>query len=297
MKLGFLPPMERGRSTSPDWVIRLAEMVEGLGVHSIFGVEHVVIAEDYEPLYPYSADGRMPAGPSTVIPDPLEWLSFVAARTSDLRLGTAVIIASQHSAAILAKRAATLDALSGGRFEMGVGLGWQREEYEAIGVPYRDRGRRLDENIEAMRALWRDAPATYHGKYVSFDRVHCDVKCAQPGGVPIVIGGSTDFAARRAGRLGDGFFPFVISPEDFAERVELIGKTAREHGRDPQQIELTAWPGSLDFERGFDLPFVRAYAQAGASRLVISGMESGSAELDDMRDLIRRYQDEILARL
>jgi alkanesulfonate monooxygenase SsuD/methylene tetrahydromethanopterin reductase-like flavin-dependent oxidoreductase (luciferase family) len=148
-----------------------------------------------------------------------------------------------------------------------------------------------------MRALWRDAPATYKGKYVSFERVHCDVKCAQAGGVPVIIGGSTEFAARRTGRLGDGFFPYVISPEDFVARVELLRATAQEHGRDPDAIELTVWPGSFDFARTFDLGLVRAYVDAGVTRLVISGMESGSDDLDAMRDLIRRYRDEIIAKL
>jgi probable F420-dependent oxidoreductase len=298
IKLGLIPPLLRGKSTDPRWVSELLEAVEGAGVESIWGVEHVVVAEDYEPLYPYSADGRMPGGGGVnVMPDPLEWLSFAAAKTTRLRLGTAVIIASQHSAAILAKRAATLDSLSGGRLILGVGLGWQKEEYAAIGVPYSDRGRRLDECIEAMRALWTQHPATYEGKHVRFRRVHCNVDLATPGGPPIVIGGSTPFAARRAGRLGDGFFPFVISPEDFALRLGEIRAAAREAGRDASRIELTVWPGSWDFKRTFDLGLVRAFVQQGASRLVVSGLESGSADLPALRDFIRRYQDEVLGKL
>lgn len=298
IKLGVIPPLLRGKSTDPRWVSELLEVVEGAGVESIWGVEHVVVAEDYEPLYPYSADGRMPGGSGVnVMPDPLEWLSFAAAKTTRLRLGTAVVIASQHSAAILAKRAATLDSLSGGRFILGVGLGWQKEEYAAIGVPYRDRGRRLDECIEAMRALWTQHPASYEGKHVRFRRVHCNVDLTTPGGPPIVIGGSTSFAARRAGRLGDGFFPFVISPEDLALRLGEIRAAAREVGRDASKIELTVWPGSWDFKRTFDLALVRAFTQQGASRLVVSGLESGSADIPAMRDFIRRYQDEVIGKL
>ena len=135
MKLGYLPPMAKGVTTDPGYVIPLVEMLEEAGVESVWTVEHVIVASDYEPLYPYSEDGRMPAGPDTQMPDPLEWLAFAAARTDRLRLGTSVLIASQHSAVILAKRVATLDALSGGRLTLGVGIGWQKEEYEAIGVP------------------------------------------------------------------------------------------------------------------------------------------------------------------
>ncbi len=300
MKLGFLPPFLRPTITSGEWVARLAETLEEGGVESVWAVEHVVIAEDYEPLYPYSDDGRIPGGPGpdTVLPDPLEWLTYVAARSSTLRLGTAVVVASQHSAAILAKRAATLDALSGGRLLLGVGLGWQKEEYAAIGVPFRDRGRRLDETIEAMRALWGPGAASYQGRYVQFTRVHSDPKPAQTAGIPIHIGGSSDFAARRAGRLGNGFYPFVISPEDLALRMETLRTAAREAGRDPEEIELTVWPGSWDATRGLDLDLVRQYAELGVSRLIVAAHEGGGGtDLDDIRKLIDTYQEQIIARL
>ncbi|MYB42063.1 MAG: TIGR03619 family F420-dependent LLM class oxidoreductase [Chloroflexi bacterium] len=300
MKLGFLPPFLRPHITSGEWVASLAGMLEAQGVESVWAVEHVIIAEDYEPLYPYSDDGRIPGGPSpdTVMPDPLEWLSWVAASSSTLRVGTAVVVASQHSAAILAKRAATLDALSGGRLLLGVGLGWQREEYEAIGVPYRDRGRRLDETIEAMRALWASGPASYEGRHIQFERVNMDTKPARAGGIPIHIGGSSEFAARRAGRHGDGFFPFVISPDDLAARIEDIHDAAREAGRDPAEIEISVWPGSWDASRSLDLELVRSYVALGASRLILSSRESGaSSDIEEIRAGIDRYQQEIIARL
>lgn len=184
MKLGYIPPMTKGLTLDRDYVIRLVEMLESQDVESVWTVEHVIMARNYDPLYPYSKDGMAPTAPDTLMPDPLEWHAFAAARTDRINLGTAVVIASQHSAAILAKRVATLDALSGGRVRLGVGIGWQREEYEAVGVPYRDRGRRLDETIEAMRILWRDEWATYHGRHVNFENVHMDTKPFRPEGVP-----------------------------------------------------------------------------------------------------------------
>jgi probable F420-dependent oxidoreductase len=297
MKLGFLPAFERTLTTSADHVASLVELLEECGVESVWAVEHVVVAEDYEPLYPYSENGRMPVGPETVMPDPLEWLSFVAAISTRLRLGTSVVVAAQHSAAILAKRAATLDSLSGGRLMLGVGLGWQKEEYQAIGVPYRDRGRRLDENIQAMRALWGAGAATYRGRYVEFERVHCDVKPARPSGVPILIGGSSEPAARRAGRLGDGFFPYVVSPDDVAARLQTLRAAAREAGRDPDEIELTVWPGSFDFTRTFDLDLVKRYAELGVRRLVVCGMEAGGSDLESVRRLLGSYQEKVVAKL
>jgi len=297
MKLGYIPPMTKGLTDDPAYVIPLVEMLEEAGVDTVWTVEHVIMADDYEPLYPYSEDGMAPTAPDTLMPDPLEWLAFAAARTSRLNLGTAVVVASQHSAAILAKRVATLDALSGGRVRLGVGIGWQREEYEAVGVPYRDRGRRLDETIEAMRILWRDEVATYQGKHVRFENVHMDAKPANGVDVPILIGGSSDFAARRAGRLGDGWYPYVISPADFEKGVQTIAESARAADRDPERVELSIWPASYDFTRTFDVPFVKSYTDAGASRVVISAGEAQTHEIEGQRDFIRRYQDEVLAKL
>jgi probable F420-dependent oxidoreductase len=298
MKLGILPTFDRRTTLDPDFVARFARMAEEAGCESIWAVEHVVVAESYEPLYPYSPDGRMPTGPDTVMPDPLEWLSYVAAVTTRLHLGTSVMVASEHSAAILAKRVATLDALSRGRMLLGVGIGWQKEEYAAIGVPYRDRGRRLDETIEAMRALWGPGPATYRGRHVSFENVSCDAKPARKGGVPILIGGSSPAAARRAGRLGDGFYPYVISPEDLSTRMGELRAAAREAGRDPDAIEVTVWPGSFAFDRTFDLGLVRAYVDCGnVTRLVVSAMEAGGATLDDFRRLVSDYREKVIEKL
>lgn len=297
MKLGYIPPMTKALTVDRDYVIRLVEMLEEQGVESVWTVEHVVMARDYDPLYPYSKDGMAPTAPDTLMPDPLEWLAFAAARTDRIHLGTSVVIASQHSAAILAKRVATLDALSRGRVRLGVGIGWQREEYQAVGVPYRDRGRRLDETIEAMRVLWREEWATYQGRHVQFENVHMDTKPFDGKSVPILIGGSTEVAAQRAGRLGDGWYPYVISPEDFGRGVETIAKSARAAGRDPAGIEVTVWPASFDFTKTFDLPFVKSYVDRGARRLVVSQGESMTTDIQGQRDFIRRYQDQVLAKV
>src|SRR5262245_17757773 len=296
-KLGYIPPMTKGLTDDRKYVIPLVEMLQHAGVESVWTVEHVIMAKDYAPLYPYSEDGRAPTTPETLMPDPLEWHAFAAARTERINLGTSVVIASQHSAVILAKRVATLDALSAGRVRLGVGIGWQREEYEAIGVPYRDRGRRLDETIEAMRVLWRDDVATYHGRHVSFENVQMDARPANGESVPILIGGSSEHAARRAGRLGDGWYPYVISPEDFAKGAETVSTAAAAAGRDASKIELTIWPASYDFTKTFDVEFVRAYADAGADRIIVSNGESQTTDIGKQRDFIRRYQDEVLAKL
>lgn len=304
--LGILPLFDRDRILDPDWVVGFCHRMEALGVESLWSVEHVVVAEGYERLYPYSPSGEMPTSPTTLMPDPLEWLSFAAAVTTRIGLGTSVVVAPQHSPAILAKRAATLDALSRGRLQLGVGIGWQKEEYAACGVPYRDRGRRLDECIDAMRALWRPGPASFRGRHVRFERVHCDAK-PWPGdarpqraeGVPIVIGGSSPAAARRAGLRGNGWYPYVISPADFALRAAELRAVAAGAGRNPDEIELSVWPGSYDFAKTLDLDFVKRYAEVGIARLIVCESEAGASgrDLEAVVRLVGRYQEQILAKL
>jgi alkanesulfonate monooxygenase SsuD/methylene tetrahydromethanopterin reductase-like flavin-dependent oxidoreductase (luciferase family) len=138
----------------PEAARAIATTAEELGFESLWTVEHVVVPAGYESPYPYSPDGKMPAPDDTPLPDPLVWLAFAAASTSRIKLGTGIAILPQRNALIAAKEVATVDRLSGGRVLLGVGAGWLKEEFEALGVPFERRGRRLDEHIEAMRALW-----------------------------------------------------------------------------------------------------------------------------------------------
>jgi probable F420-dependent oxidoreductase len=287
VRVGLLPPFNRNTVCDPGYVRALAVAAEEAGADSIWAVEHILVAEDYEPRYPYSADGRMPGRPETVMPDPLQLLALFGAATSRIRLGTSVLIAPQHPAAVLAKTVATLDVLTGGRVELGVGSGWQIEEYRAIGIPYETRGRRLDETIDALRALWGPGPSSYHGELISFDRVHSTPKPAQEGGVPIVIGGSGAVAARRVGRRGDGWFPYVVSPDDVASGLATIRETAAAAGRDPSRISVTVWPGSWDFATGTTPEVLAAYAALGVDRIVVSAAEAGSDDVDAIAARIR----------
>jgi probable F420-dependent oxidoreductase len=293
MKLGVLPSFRRSEITNADWIAAFLGAAEDCGCESVWTVEHVVVADDYEPRYPYSADGRMPGRPDTVMPDPLEWLAYAAAITSTVRLGTAVVVVPLHAAATLAKRVATVDALSGGRVMLGVGIGWQKEEYAAVGVPYEGRGQRLEDSVGAMRALWRDELASHEGSTVRFTRVRSEPK-PLAGSVPIVIGGSSDLAARRAGRIGDGWFPFVISPDDFAARAALVRDAAETAGRDPDAIELTVWPGSWDPMATFDVDLARRYVAAGARRLVVSTAMAEGSDRDALARFLERVQREVI---
>jgi len=227
---------------------RLAVAAEAAGFESLLVIEHVVWPTRYESTYPYSPTGRLPGGPETLLPDPLIWMAFAAAVTSRLRFMTGVLILPQRNPVVLAKEVATLDFMSGGRIELGIGVGWLQEEFAALGVPFAHRGRRADEAIQAMRALWARDDASFQGEYVAFQGMSCNPKPTQ-GRVPIVVGGHTEIAARRAGRLGDGFFPATGAQVDIRPLVALMKRTALDHHRDPERIEITtgcpaALPGS-----------------------------------------------------
>lgn len=244
---------------TPEGARALAEGAEEAGIESLWTVEHVVIPEGYASPYPYSPSGKMPGGETAPIPDPLAWLAFVAGLTKTVRLCTGILILPQRNPVVLAKELATIDVLSGGRLEVGVGIGWLAEEFKAIGVPFSERAARTDEYIRALRALWSD-DETFDGEFVSFARARSNPKPAQPGGVPIVIGGHTKAAARRAGRLGNGFFPGRVG--DLEVLIGECRKAAEEAGRNPDEIEITS--GGLP-----DKEFVKRLADLGVGRLVV----------------------------
>lgn len=228
---------------TPEGARALAEAAEEFGIESLWTVEHVVVPKDYASPYPYSPTGRMPGPEESPIPDPLVWLSYLASMTTKVRLATGILILPQRSPVILAKQCATLDVLSGGRLTLGVGIGWLEEEFEAIGVPFDERAARAEESISALRALW-SANESFEGEFYSFKEARSYPKPVQTPGIPIVVGGHTKGAARRAGRLGDGFFP---GRGDLPVLFEECRKAAKEAGRDDNAIELTAGgPPSLD---------------------------------------------------
>lgn len=225
-----------GRYVDPVKAVELAQAGEEAGFESLWTVEHTVLPGGYESAYPYSDDGKIAGGNNEIpLPDPIVWMAYVAAATSRIKLASGIIILPQHNPVVLAKQVGTLDHLSGGRIILGIGVGWLKEEFDALGVPFAARGRRTDEYVAAMRELWSARAPTFEGEFVSFKEAYC---LPQPpnGRVPIVIGGDSTYAARRAGRLGDGYFPARGAP---VELFDLVRKTAVEHGRDPDAIEFT----------------------------------------------------------
>lgn len=256
-----------GHGSSADGARAVVQAAEAGGFVAAWAVEHVVVPSGYESAYPYDKSGKMAGGAEDFdLPDPLVWLTWAAAHSTTLRLGTGVLIAPQRNPVVTAKAVATIDHLSGGRIDLGVGVGWLREEFDALGVPFAARGRRLDEYIDAMRALWTQDRAEFHGEFADFENCIMRPKPAQ-GSVPIVVGGHTEAAARRAGRRGDAFFPGSATPEEIADLTAVMRATAAEHGRDGDAIPVYAMcmgkPGDSMYAR------IEGLAAVGVSQAIV----------------------------
>lgn len=277
-----------GPFSEPEAAGEFAAAAERAGFESLWTIEHVVVPSGYQSTYPYDPSGRMPGGESMDIADPLMWLSFVAARTSRIRLATGILILPQRNPVVLAKELATLDRMSGGRVELGIGVGWLEEEFDAIGVPFEGRGRRTDDYVAAMRALWAEESATYQGEFVDF--TDCIMR-PRPlrGTVPIHVGGHSEAAARRAGRLGDGFFPGKGSHDDLARFFEIVRTTAVENDRDPDAIELTSGGDGAIGHKALD--DVAALAAMGVDRVVVPSY----LFWNDTAASLARYGEEVIA--
>ena len=255
-----------GPFVEPDAAVELAQAAEEAGCESIWTVEHVVVPAGYTSQYPYAKDGRMPGGKEDFdIPDPLIWLAYIAAATTKIRLGTGVMIVPQRNPLVTAKAVATLDRLSKGRMILGVGSGWLEEEFQALGIPFERRGDRTDEYLRAMRAAWSDETASFHGDFVQFSDVYSRPQPINRD-VPIIVGGHSKRAARRAGEIGDGFFPGRGRPEELSALFDHARRVAEQCGRDPEALEFTAGGPTTP-------EYVEQLAPIGVSRMIVPPMD------------------------
>jgi probable F420-dependent oxidoreductase len=244
----------------------LGRSAEAAGFESVWTVEHILYPEGYESQYPYDASGKMPGTSENPIPDPLIWLSYVAGATTTLRLATGISLLPERHPVTYAKEVATLDAMSGGRVELGIGIGWLKEEFEALGIPWERRGPRTEEYMEVMRRLWAADDVSFDGEFVSFANITSNPKPAD-GRVPIHIGGHSRAAAERAGRVGDGFWP---GKGDLKELYDIVRQTAADAGRDPEAIEMTGQhPGIFGDD---PVAAVEELGAWGASRAIVPSL-------------------------
>ncbi|HXR23900.1 MAG TPA: LLM class F420-dependent oxidoreductase [Candidatus Binataceae bacterium] len=242
MKIGLLTA-GLGKAANPRILRAIAEHAERLGFGTLWAPEHVVLFDRYtESKYPYSQDGAF-AAPSTIEwMDPFVALTWIAARTSKIRLATGICLVPEHNPLVLAKVIASLDYLSGGRFALGVGIGWSAEEFKALGVPFERRAQRTREYIAAMRKLWSDETTSFHGEFVNFDAARSFPKPMQGGKVPIIFGGESTPALKRVAEYGTGWFGFNLTPEETAAKVEQLKGLMRERGRALREVEIIISP-------------------------------------------------------
>jgi probable F420-dependent oxidoreductase len=216
-----------GPFVEPDPAVALAQVAEAAGLESIWTVEHVVVPQGYASQYPYSKDGKMPGGREDFdIPDPLIWLSYIAAATTTIKLATGILIVPQRNPVVTAKAVATLDRLSEGRVILGIGSGWLEEEFSALGVPFERRGDRTDEYLQAYRSLWADELPSYQGDFVDFDNAYCRPRPVD-NHVPVIVGGHSKRAAERSSRDPDALEFTAGGPTtpEYVEQLATIGVT------------------------------------------------------------------------
>ncbi len=245
MQIGFSAPTA-GPLSALDPLVRLCTAAEELGLAYATFSDHVVIPTEIASPYPYSATGEFTNQGTGERNEQLIELAFVAARTTKLKLVTSVMVVPHRPAVLAAKQLATIDTLSGGRVILGIGAGWMKEEFEALGTPpFAERGKVTDEYIAAFKELWTKDKPSFNGTYVKFDKITFAPKPAQKA-IPIWVGGESGPALRRTAKLGDAWYPIPTNPafpldslKRFSAAVEKLGKMTKEAGRDPKAVGIT----------------------------------------------------------
>jgi probable F420-dependent oxidoreductase len=228
-----------GTGARREVIDAVAVAAEAGGFRTLWVGEHVVMVDRGASRYPYAPDGRIAVPADADWLDPMIALSFAAAATRTIRLATGVLLVPEHNPVTLAKQAASLDRLSGGRLSLGIGVGWSQEEFAALGVPFERRGARTDEYVAAMRTLWRDDPASFSGEFVKFADIRVNPKPVRNGRIPIIVGGNSDAALRRAARSGDGWYGFNLTdPAHARERITRLRVLCETAGRDPSELDI-----------------------------------------------------------
>ncbi len=265
----------------------LGPAVEERGFESIWVAEHVVLFDDYASQYPYSPTGKFPGGGDTGLLDPLTALTYLAAVTDRVRLGTGICLIPQRNPVYTAKQVADLDVLSGGRVDFGIGIGWLKEEFDALNVPFAARGKRADEYLQIMRSLWTDETSSFDGSLYKLPPCRLYPKPVQAP-LPVHVGGESDAAMRRAARFGEGWFTFNRLPDELPGALDQLDGHLAAAGRtrgDGFQLTVSPYFNAVTPE------IVRAYVAAGVDRLVVVCLAFAA---DDLLTTLDRLVVEVL---
>jgi len=274
--------------TSPTSIASIARSAEELGFESLWIPEHIILPVQYKSPYPYSASGRMPAPPETPLHDPMLALAYVAGITTKIKLATGIYVLPIRNPFATAKAVVSLDVLSGGRFIFGIGIGWLKEEFEAVGMNFEDRARRSRDYVALLKELWTKDDPVYHGKSVSIEGFRFMPKPAQKPHPPIVFGGHTEPALRRTAQLGDGWYGIGEVIEEVRRTIKRLREHERAFGR-TTPLELTIAPR---LREGFGVEQAKQFAEMGVDRLIFA---AGPATKDQLAGM-ERFRDGVMAR-
>ncbi|BBZ48945.1 LLM class F420-dependent oxidoreductase [Mycobacterium heidelbergense] len=265
MRLG-LHALGIGAGADRAVIDAVASAADRCGFATLWAGEHVVMVDRPASQYPYSDDGVIAVPAQADWLDPMVALSFAAAATSRIGVATGVLLLPEHNPVVVAKQAASLDRLSGGRLTLGVGVGWSKDEFDALGVPFEHRAARTAEYVAAMRTLWRDDVASFDGRFVGFEAIRVNPKPVRDRRIPIVVGGNSDAALRRVATWADGWYGFnVDGVAAVRERIDTLERLCAESGRDRAELRLCV---AL---RKPSVGDIGALAESGVDELVLVG--------------------------
>ncbi len=241
MKFGVFLPIS-GRATGPDTLKEAAQSAEAQGFEAVWSADRVVTPWQINTFYPYSENHEFIVPPDRPFLDSFTCLAFLAACTEKIRLGISVLVLPYRHPLYWTRVAASIERLSNGRLIMGIGVGWMEEEFAALGVPFKDRGKMTDEQLEIVAHLWSEEHISYNGQFYRFQDVAFYPKPIQQPRIPIWVGGEGIAAQRRTAKYGDAWFPYyiTITPKELRAGFDNVLRMAAEYGRDPQQIHFTA---------------------------------------------------------
>lgn len=264
MKIGFFA-VGIGNLAKPDLLAAAAINAERLGFSTVWAPEHIVLLDRFASKYPYARGHQIPIRLDTALLNPFVALAFAAARTNHVRLATGICIAPEYHPLLLGKLAASLDYLSGGRFALGIGIGWLEEEFTALGIPWEGRSRRTREYVNAMRRLWGDERSDFAGEFVRFEGARSYPKPIAGERMPILVGGQTEAALKRAAAYGDGWCGFNLTPAETAECIKRLRELLKANNRKPDDFEFSMSP--VASATPDDL---KAYRDAGLDELYLT---------------------------
>lgn len=286
MEIGLHLP-HVGPLATREGITTFAQDAERLGYDSLWVSDHVVVPRTIESRYPYSRDGSFPLPPDMPMLEPVSTLLFVAGVTQRAKLGTTILVIPMRNPIVQAKELATLDVVSGGRLILGVGSGWMEEEFDMLHVPFEKRGNRLSEYIRLYKSLWTEDNPTFNGKFWQVEEVGFSPKPLQKPHPPIWVGGHSERALKRAGRLGDGWHAVGIAPEVVGKQYQQVRAHAEQAGRDPDSVSLSVRT-RVPREADKAIASLAAFRDAGATHAVLELYNADAARARDSMEAIAR---------